>query len=81
MKNEDREKIHKIWKQNMRETMDLALDLVKILENFYPCHVLVDFLSILYAQLSVTIHCMNASVQHFINPIPYFATAVSYACN
>jgi len=34
MKNEDREKVHKIWKQNMRETMDLALDLVTILENF-----------------------------------------------
>jgi hypothetical protein len=38
-KNEDREKVHRVWKQNMRETMDLALDLIKcvsydILEEF-----------------------------------------------
>ena len=39
LKNEDREKVHKAWKHNMRETMDLALDLMKcvsydILEEF-----------------------------------------------
>jgi hypothetical protein len=38
-KHEDREKIHKMWKQHMRETMDLAMDLMKcvsydILEEF-----------------------------------------------
>ena len=39
LKFEDREKVHKAWKQNMRDTMDLALDLIKcvsydVLEEF-----------------------------------------------
>lgn len=38
-KHEDREKVHKLWKQHMKETMDLAMDLMKcvsydILEEF-----------------------------------------------
>ena len=38
-KHEDREKVNKLWKQHMRETMDLAMDLMKcvsydILEEF-----------------------------------------------
>ncbi len=39
LKHEDREKVHKAWKHDMRETMDLAHDLIKcvsydILEEF-----------------------------------------------